>query len=38
MMDKTFNYRAVDSAGIVVEDVANAENMLFHFVDRSQLC
>lgn len=25
-MDKTFNYRAVDSTGIVVEDVANAEN------------
>lgn len=25
-MDKIFNYRAVDSAGIVVEDVANAEN------------
>lgn len=25
-MDKIFNYRAVDSTGIVVEDVANAEN------------
>ncbi|WP_454960576.1 type II secretion system F family protein [Filifactor alocis] len=25
-MDKTFNYRAVDSTGTVVEDVANAEN------------
>lgn len=25
-MDKTFNYRAVDATGSVVEDVANAEN------------
>lgn len=25
-MDKTFNYRAVDATGTVVEDVANAEN------------
>ena len=25
-MDKIFNYRAVDSTGTVVEDVANAEN------------